>query len=77
MTSFAVRYDVICHPSPINSQYLNTSGVDSPGVTEERIFGILRYVDITAFAQISSTAFEIEAFSFYTQNTNKVLCGKL
>ena len=30
MTSCALRYDVIYHPSPINSQYLNTSGVDSP-----------------------------------------------
>ena len=32
MTSCTLRYDVIYHPSPINSQYLNTSssGVDSP-----------------------------------------------
>ena len=30
MTSCAMRYDVTYHPSPINSQYLNTSGVDSP-----------------------------------------------
>ena len=30
LTSCAVRYDVIYNPSPINSQYLNTSGVDSP-----------------------------------------------
>ena len=30
MTSCALRYDVIYHPFPINSQYLNTSGVDSP-----------------------------------------------
>ena len=27
MTSCAVCYDVIYHPSPINSQYLNISGV--------------------------------------------------
>ena len=29
ITSCAMRYDVICHPLPINSQYLKTSGVDS------------------------------------------------
>ena len=29
MTSCAVHYDVIYHPSLINSQYLNKSGVDS------------------------------------------------
>ena len=29
MTSCALRYDVIYHPSPINSQYLNTSYVGS------------------------------------------------
>ena len=31
MTSFFVRYDVIYHLSPINSQYLMTWEVDSPG----------------------------------------------
>ena len=30
MTSFVVRYDVIYHYFPINSQYLMTWGVDSP-----------------------------------------------
>ena len=30
MTSCAMRYDVIYHPFPINSQYLKMSGVDSP-----------------------------------------------
>ena len=30
MTSFVVRYDVIYHFFPINSQYLMTWGVDSP-----------------------------------------------
>lgn len=30
MTSCTVRYDVIYHPFPINSQYLSTWGVDSP-----------------------------------------------
>ena len=30
MTSCAVRYDLIYHPFPINSQYLNTSEVDGP-----------------------------------------------
>ena len=30
MTSFVVRYDVIYHSFPINSQYLMTLGVDSP-----------------------------------------------
>ena len=30
MTSFVVRYDVIYHSFPINSQYLMTCGVDSP-----------------------------------------------
>ena len=27
-----VHYDVIYHPFPINSQYLKTEGVDSPGL---------------------------------------------
>ena len=36
MTSCAVRYDAIYHPSPINAQYLNTSGVDSP---ESALYG--------------------------------------
>ena len=31
MGSFVVRYDVIYHLSPINSQYLMTWEVDSPG----------------------------------------------
>ena len=31
MTSCALHYDVIYHPLPINSQYLKTWGVDSPG----------------------------------------------
>ena len=31
MRSFVVRYDVIYHLSPINSQYLMTWEVDSPG----------------------------------------------
>ena len=31
VTLCAVRYDVIYHPTSINSQYLNTSGVDSSG----------------------------------------------
>ena len=30
MRSFVVRYDVIYHLSPINSQYLMTWGVNSP-----------------------------------------------
>ena len=30
MTSCAVRYDLIYHPFPINSQYLNTLEVNSP-----------------------------------------------
>ena len=30
MTSCAVRYDVIYYPLPVNSQYLDTSEVDSP-----------------------------------------------
>ena len=30
MTSFVVRYDVIYHSFPVNSQYLMTWGVDSP-----------------------------------------------
>ena len=30
MTSFVVRYDVIYHSFPINSQYLMMWGVDSP-----------------------------------------------
>ena len=30
MTSFVVRYDVIYHAFPINSQNLMTLGVDSP-----------------------------------------------
>ena len=32
MTSGAVHYDVIYHFFPINSQYLNTLEVDSPGL---------------------------------------------
>ena len=32
MTSFVVRYDVIDHFFPINSQYLMTWGVDSPAI---------------------------------------------
>ena len=31
MTHCALCYDVIYHPFPINSQYLNMWGVDSPG----------------------------------------------
>ena len=31
MTSCAMRYDVIYHPSAIKSQYLKTSRVDNPG----------------------------------------------
>ena len=27
-----MRYDVICHPFPINSQYLKKWGVDSPAM---------------------------------------------
>ena len=30
MTSFVVRYDIMYHSFPINSQYLMTWGVDSP-----------------------------------------------
>ena len=30
MTSCAMRYDVIYHPFPINSQYLKLWGVDIP-----------------------------------------------
>ena len=30
MMSCAPHYDIIYHPSLISSQYLNTSGVDSP-----------------------------------------------
>ena len=30
MMSCAVHYDVIYHPSPFDSQYLKTWGVDSP-----------------------------------------------
>ena len=32
MMSFVVRYDVICHSFPFNSQYLMTRGVDIPAV---------------------------------------------
>ena len=31
MTSCAMRYDVIYHPSAIKSQYLKTLRVDNPG----------------------------------------------
>ena len=37
MTSCALHYDVIYHPSPINSHYLNTWGVDSPAFGKKRI----------------------------------------
>ena len=37
MTSCAMRYDVTCHQSPINSQALNTSGADSPAFEKKRI----------------------------------------
>ena len=30
LTSLVVRYDIIYHPFPINSQYLMTWGVNSP-----------------------------------------------
>ena len=48
MTSCALRYDVIYHPSPINSQYLNTSGVDSPEsalYAKEFLIKCLLYID--------------------------------
>ena len=32
MTSYTMRYEVIYYPLPINSQYLKTWGVDSPGL---------------------------------------------
>ena len=32
MTSCTMRYDVICHPFPINSQYLKKWGADSPAM---------------------------------------------
>ena len=37
MTSCALHYDVMYHPSPINSHYLNTWGVDSPAFGKKRI----------------------------------------
>ena len=37
MTSCAMCYDVFYHPSPINCQYLNTSGVDSPANSRCRL----------------------------------------
>ena len=37
MTSCVMPFDVIYHPSPINSHYLNTSGVDSPAFVKYRI----------------------------------------
>ena len=50
MTSCTLRYDVIYHPSPINSQYLNTSssGVDSPVSAlygKEFLIKCLLYID--------------------------------
>ena len=49
LTSCAVRYDVIYNPSPVNSQYLNTSGVDSPECIPslERIKGHTQQTDLT------------------------------
>ena len=43
MMSFVVRYDVIHHSFPINSQYLMTCGVDSPNFP---ISGVGRSGDI-------------------------------
>ena len=38
MTLYAVHYDFICHPFPINSQYLRMWGVDSPGKGNSKRF---------------------------------------
>ena len=44
MTSCALHYDVIYHPSPINSHYLNTWGVDSPAFGSElNLIPIVRF----------------------------------
>ena len=40
MTSFVVRYDVIYHFFPINSQYLMTWGVDSPACGSVIFFNV-------------------------------------
>ena len=41
ITSCAEHYDVIYHPFPINSQYLNKSRVDSPEF--ESPTGVIRF----------------------------------
>ena len=62
MTSCAMRYDVIYHPSPINSHYLNTSGVDSPAFVKWRIKSYTNSPFSSCWANESSDLYQSKAW---------------
>ena len=62
MTSCAMRYGVIYHPSPINSHYLNTSGVDSPAFVKWRIKSYTNSPFSSCWANESSDLYQSKAW---------------